>query len=161
LQRNRDDAARLVGAMRTPDDITRTATVHWEGDTARGKGSIATESGFVKADYSFGTRFSGDPGTNPEELLAAAHAACFTMAMSLYLTRAGHPPASVDTTAHVHLKREAKGMDIPLIALTTTVSAPGLEPERFQQLAAEAKASCPLSRALRAVEITLDARLNP
>jgi osmotically inducible protein OsmC len=147
--------------MRTPDDITRAASVHWEGDTARGKGSVATESGFVKADYSFGTRFSGDPGTNPEELLAAAHAACFTMAMSLYLTRAGHPPASIDTTAHVHLKREAQGMDIPLIELTTTVSAPGMEPEQFQQLAAEAKASCPLSRALRAVEIRLDARLNP
>lgn len=147
--------------MRTPDDLIRAATVHWEGDTARGKGSIATESGFVKADYSFGTRFSGDPGTNPEELLAAAHAACFTMAMSLWLTRAGHPPASIDTTAHVHLKREAKGMDIPLIELTTTVSAPGMDPEQFQQLAAEAKASCPLSKALRAVEITLDARLNP
>jgi lipoyl-dependent peroxiredoxin len=147
--------------MQTPTELVRAASVHWEGDTARGKGSVATESGFVKAGYSFGTRFSGDPGTNPEELLAAAHAACFTMAMSLYLTRAGHPPASIDTTAQVHLEREAAGMDIPLIALTTTVSAPGMEPEKFQQLAAEAKASCPLSRALRAVEITLDARLNP
>lgn len=68
---------------------------------------------------------------------------------------------SIDTTARIHLKREAKGMDIPLIALTTTVAAAGIEPEKFQELAAEAKASCPLSRALRAVEISLDARLNP
>jgi lipoyl-dependent peroxiredoxin len=161
LRRNRRRAGRLVNGMQTPDEIIRAASVHWEGDTARGKGTIETESGFVKAGYSFGTRFSGDPGTNPEELLAAAHAACFTMAMSLWLTRAGHPPASVDTTARVHLEREGKGMDIPLIALTTTVVAAGLEPEKFQQLATEAKASCPLSRALRAVEITLDARLNP
>jgi osmotically inducible protein OsmC len=147
--------------MQTPEDIARTASVHWEGDVARGKGTIATESGFVSAAYSFGTRFSGDPGTNPEELLAASHAACFTMAMSLALTRAGHPPTAVDTTARVHLRRDNQGLDVPLIELTTTATASGLDADEFQKLAIAAKENCPISRALRAVEIRLDASLNP
>jgi osmotically inducible protein OsmC len=147
--------------MNIPDDIARTAAVHWEGDIARGKGKIDTESGTVSGNYSFNTRFSNEKGTNPEELLAASHAACFTMALTLGLTRAGHPPAPVDTTARVHLRRDGEGFDIPLIELTTTVSAPGMDPQQFQQIAAGAKAQCPISRALRAVEITLDAKLNP
>jgi osmotically inducible protein OsmC len=147
--------------MQTPDDIARTASVHWDGDIAKGKGTIATESGFVKAGYSFGTRFSGDPGTNPEELLGASHAACFTMALSLALTRAGHPPTAIDTTARVHLKREGQGFEVPLIELSTTATAPGIEPAEFQELAKSAKENCPISRALRAVEIRLEAKLNP
>jgi osmotically inducible protein OsmC len=79
--------------MSIPPEIARTAAVKWEGDVARGHGQISTGSGKVSAAYSFGTRFSGDPGTNPEELLGASHAACFTMALSAALTRAGHPPA--------------------------------------------------------------------
>ena len=146
--------------MNVPDDIARTATVHWEGDIARGKGHIDTQSGKVSADYSFGTRFSGDPGTNPEELLAASHAACFSMALSLALTRAGHPPTAIDTTARVHLRREGEGFDVPLIELTTRVSAPGVDDAAFAELAQSAKANCPISRALRAVEIVLDAKLN-
>lgn len=147
--------------MQTPTDLTRTASVHWEGDVSRGKGTVTAESGFVTAGYSFGTRFSGDPGTNPEELLAAAHASCFTMALSLALTRAGHPPTSIDTKAGVHLHRDDQGVTIPRIDLTTTVTAPGVEADEFQQLANGAKQNCPVSRALSAVEIALDARLNP
>lgn len=147
--------------MNVPDDIARTAKVHWEGDIARGKGKIDTASGTVSAGYSFNTRFSNEPGTNPEELLAASHAACFTMALTLGLTRAGHPPAAVDTTARVHLRREGDGFAVPLIELTTTASAPGLDPAQFQQIAAGAKENCPISKALKAVEITLDAKLTP
>ncbi len=113
--------------MNVPDDIARTATVRWEGDIARGRGHIETQSGKVSADYSFGTRFSGDPGTNPEELLAASHAACFSMALSLAMTRAGHPPASIDTTARVHLHKAGDGFDVPRIELETRVSATGLD----------------------------------
>jgi len=146
--------------MTTPDDITRSASVHWEGDTARGKGTIATESGLVNAGYSFGTRFSNEPGTNPEELLAASHAACFSMALSVALTRAGHPPSSIDTEARVHLHRTATGFEIPRIALTTRVRAEGLEQAAFEPLAAAAKEGCPISKALRAVDISLEAILN-
>jgi osmotically inducible protein OsmC len=146
--------------MTTDQDITRSASVHWEGDISHGKGTVATESGLVKAGYSFGTRFSNDPGTNPEELLAAAHAACFTMALSVALTRAGHPPSSIDTEAHVHLHRSAAGAEIPRIALTTRVKAEGVDQAAFEQLAAGAKEGCPLSKALRAVDISLEAILN-
>jgi osmotically inducible protein OsmC len=150
-----------AGIMQTPTDVTRTASVHWEGDVSRGKGTVTAESGFVTADYSFGTRFSGDPGTNPEELLAASHAACYTMALSLALTRDGHPPTSIDTKAAVLLRRDDQGVMIPRIDLTTTVTAPGVDADEFQRLAKGAKENCPISRALHAVEIELDARLNP
>jgi osmotically inducible protein OsmC len=146
--------------VNTSDDITRSASAHWEGDIAHGKGTFATESGLVSASYSFGTRFSNEPGTNPEELVAAAHAACFSMALSGALTRAGHPPASIDTEARVHLQRAAGGFEITGIALTTRVSAPGLDHAEFEQLAAAAKAGCPISKALRAVDISLEAILN-
>ena len=146
--------------MQTPD-IARTARVHWEGDIARGKGTIEAESGTVSAGYSFNTRFSNEPGTNPEELLAASHASCFTMALTLGLSRAGHPPASVDTSATVHLQRVGEGFDITLIELSTTVAAPGIDADEFQKIAAGAKENCPISKALRAVETTLDAKLSP
>jgi lipoyl-dependent peroxiredoxin len=141
--------------------IVRSATIHWDGDVARGRGTIATGSGKVTADYSFGTRFSGDPGTNPEELLAASHAACFTMALSAELTRAGHPPVSIDTQGLVHLQRVKTGYEIPSIELTTTAVVPGVSDEEFQATAAQAKEHCPLSRALRAVPISLHATLRP
>ncbi len=146
--------------MNTPEDIARTATVHWEGDVARGKGTIETESGLVTAGYSFGTRFSSDPGTNPEELLAASHASCFTMALSAGLTRAGHPPSSIDTQARVHLHRVGAGFEISRIELETTVVAPGVDQAAFEPFAAEAKNGCPISKALKAVEITLAATLK-
>ena len=146
--------------MNTPEDITRSASVHWDGDIAHGKGTITTESGLVKAGYSFGTRFSNEPGTNPDELLAAAHAACFSMALSGALTRAGHPPSSIDTEARVHLHRTPTGFEIPRIALTTRVRAEGLDQTQFDQLALGAKEGCPISKALRAVDISLEAILN-
>jgi lipoyl-dependent peroxiredoxin len=147
--------------MSTPEDIARTATVHWEGDIAKGRGTIKAQSGLVTADYSFGTRFSGDPGTNPEELLAASHASCFTMALSLALTRAGHPPTAIDTQAEVHLHQSPDGVDISKIHLTTTAAAAGLDDAQFQELARGAKDGCPISKALKAVDITLEAKLKP
>jgi osmotically inducible protein OsmC len=145
--------------MQTPD-IARTAKVHWEGDIARGKGQIDAESGTVSANYSFNTRFSNEPGTNPEELLAASHASCFTMALTLGLSRAGHPPSSVDTSARVHLRRAGEGFEISLIELSTAVTVPGIDDAEFQKIAAGAKENCPISKALRAVETHLDAKLN-
>lgn len=148
--------------MNTPDDISRTASVHWTGDIAKGRGTIAAGSGKVNAEYSFGTRFSGDPGTNPEELLAASHAACFSMALSLALTRAGHPPKSIDTVANVNLHKLPDGFEIDRIHLTTKVSAEGLDAAQLAELANGAKAGCPISKALGAVKsITLDAALVP
>ena len=142
------------------EKIARSASVHWEGDVAKGRGSIATGSGKVAAEYSYGTRFSGDPGTNPEELLGAAHAACFTMALSAVLTRAGHPPASLDTTAQVHLDREAAGPSISAIELTTAGKVPGVAQADFAKYASEAKEACPLSKALKAVPISMQATLE-
>ena len=146
--------------MASTPDIVRTSSVHWTGDVAHGHGSIATGSGKISADYSFGTRFSGDPGTNPEELLGAAHAACFTMALSSELSRAGHPPTSLDTTASVHLAKTATGFEISAIELSVVALAPGLTDADFQRLAVTAKENCPLSRALRAVAISLKATLG-
>lgn len=144
--------------MNTPD-IIREAGVHWTGDVAHGRGSITTGSGKVSADYSFGTRFSGDPGTNPEELLGAAHAACFTMAISGVLTRAGHPPTSLDTKAHVQLHKIEGGFEISQIDLALTGTVPGVSAAEFTQMATQAKEGCPLSKALKAVPITLTATL--
>src|ERR1700675_1606291 len=125
--------------MTNTTEIVRTADVRWEGDVAHGRGTIATESGKVAAEYSFGTRFSGDPGTNPEELLAASHAACFTMALSAELTRAGHPPKTIDTKAFVHLQRAGAGYEIPSIELVVTAIVAGLPEPEFQLLATSAK----------------------
>ena len=146
--------------MHLPDDIARTATVRWEGDVAKGHGSITTGSGKVSADYSFGTRFSSEAGTNPEELLGASHAACFTMALSAALTREGHPPAEIDTTAKVHLHHEQNTFEVSLIELTTVATVPGLESDEFQKAAFQAKESCPISKALHAVKISLQATLK-
>ncbi len=139
--------------------IVRAATVKWEGDVAHGRGTISTESGKVQADYSFGTRFSGDPGTNPEELLGASHAACFTMALSAVLTRAGHPPTSINTKALVHLEKVGEGFEIPQIELSTTGVVPGITADEFAQFATDAKDNCPLSKALKAVPVTLTVAL--
>lgn len=141
------------------DSIARTASVKWEGDVAKGRGDITTGSGKVSASYSFGTRFSGEPGTNPEELLAASHAACFTMATSAVLTRAGHPPTSLETTATVHLERAGEGFAIPKIELKIRGVVPGVSNDEFVTYAKQAEASCPISNALRAVPISVDASL--
>jgi osmotically inducible protein OsmC len=147
--------------MSIPPEITRTASVKWEGDVAKGHGTISTGSGKISATYSFGTRFSGDPGTNPEELLGASHAACFTMALSAGLTRAGHPPASIETTATVHLHSAGAVIDVSKIELVTNAVVAGLTADEFAQLAADAKKNCPVSKALAAVPISLQATLEP
>jgi len=142
-------------------DIARTASVKWEGDVAKGHGSIVTGSGKVSASYSFGTRFSGDPGTNPEELLGASHAACFTMALSGALTRAGHAPTWIETTATVHLQAKGASFDVSQIELVTTAVVAAISEAEFSAFAADAKSTCPISKALASVPISLRATLAP
>jgi osmotically inducible protein OsmC len=136
--------------------MERTATAHWEGDLKSGSGSMRLGSGAFEGPNSFKTRFEGAPGTNPEELLGAAHAGCFSMALSLGLTKAGTPPKSIDTKAIVHLE----GLAITRIDLSTRVDAPGLSAEEFKAMADDAKANCIVSKALAAVPITLEATLT-
>ena len=133
-------------------------SVHWEGRGKAGVGRISTETGAIKDHpYGFASRFEDDRrGTNPEELLGAAHAACFTMAFSFACDKAGFATASVDTTAAVRLVAHDGGFLIDRIALTLDADVPGIDEATFQKLAAEAKAGCPLSKALASVpEISL------
>lgn len=127
-----------------------------------GSGSISTESGAVESAYSFDSRFGDGAGptkTNPEELLGAAHAACFTMAVSNELASAGHPPERAHTTARVTVQKAGDGFEIPTIALTLEASVPGMEDAQFQEIAKGAKENCPLSKVLKAADITLTATL--
>jgi len=143
--------------------IEKTASVHWEGQGKQGVGQISTETGALKGyPYGFASRFEGDrKGTNPEEILGAAHAACFTMAFSFACDKAGVATASVDTTAKVRLAKQGEGFAIDRIALTMEASVPGIDNAKFQELAAAAKRDCPLSKALASVpEITLQATLR-
>ena len=137
----------------------RTATARWEGGLQQGKGTVRLGSGAFEGQFSFSSRFEEGAGTNPEELIGAAHAGCFSMALSAGLDRAGHAPNSVDTTARVHLERADSGFRIPRIDLTTTADVPGIDADAFQEQAETAKANCPVSRALADVDIRLDARL--
>lgn len=139
--------------------INRRADARWEGDLKQGKGSIKLGSGAFSGPYSFGTRFESAPGTNPEELLGAAHAACFTMALSNMLAVAGHPVTSVDTTAVVHLDKVGEGLSITGIDLKTVGKVPGLTAADFATWAENAKKNCIISRALATVPMTLDASL--
>ena len=139
--------------------INRKADAKWEGDLKSGKGNIKLGSGAFEGPYSFGTRFESAPGTNPEELLGAAHAACFTMALSNMLATAGHVPTSVETTATVHLDKVGDAMTITGIDLVTTGRVPGLSAAEFTKWAEESKAKCIISRALSAVPMTVAATL--
>ena len=139
--------------------ITRRADARWEGDLKQGKGHIKLGSGAFEGPYSFGTRFENAPGTNPEELLGAAHAGCFTMALSHMLAGAGHVPTRVETTATVHLDKVGDGFSITGIDLNTVGRVPGLSADEFQKWAENSRANCILSRAL-AVPIRLEARLD-
>lgn len=139
--------------------MLRSATAHWAGDLKSGKGSVKLGSGAFEGPYSFSTRFEGAPGTNPEELLGAAHAGCFTMALSLFLTTAGHPPTSLDTKAVVHLDKVGEGFSITGVDLETKGVVPGLSAAEFQKHAETAKAGCIVSRAL-SVPMTLKATLG-
>jgi lipoyl-dependent peroxiredoxin len=137
----------------------RTATARWEGGLRDGSGTMRLGSGAYEGAYSFASRFEDGTGTNPEELLGAAHAGCFSMALSAGLERGGHPPTSVDTTARVHLERADTGFRIGRIELECTAVVPGLDDAAFQKEAEAAKAGCPVSQALAAVEISLTATL--
>src|SRR5205814_234435 len=128
----------------------------WTGDLKSGKGEVHLGSGAYKGAYSFQSRFEDGAGTNPEELIAAAHAGCFSMALSAALGKAGHNPVSVKTSADVHLEKVGEGFGISRIQLTTEASVPGLDDAEFQKIAKAAKEGCPVSKALAATEITLD-----
>lgn len=141
----------------------KTATVHWEGRGKQGVGKISTQTDALKSyPYGFGSRFEDDRrGTNPEELLAAAHAACFTMAFSFACDAAGFATTAIDTQASVRLMAKGGGFSIDHIALKLEASVPGIDEPTFQKLAAAAKKDCPLSKALASVpEITLSAVLK-
>ncbi|SDC05692.1 osmotically inducible protein OsmC [Variovorax sp. CF079] len=139
------------------------ASVHWEGAGKAGKGQISTETGALK-DYPYGyaSRFEDDKrGTNPEEILAAAHAGCLTMALAFALEGAGFTADAIDTKAAVRLARDGAGFKIDRIQLELEATIPGIDDAKFQELAAGAKAGCPLSKALASVpEITLKAKLR-
>jgi osmotically inducible protein OsmC len=137
----------------------RKANAVWEGDLKGGNGKISLGSGAFEGRYSFGSRFEEAGGTNPEELLGAAEAGCFSMALSAALGRAGHSPKRVATSAKVHLDKVGEGLSITKIELDCEGEVPGLDDATFQDFATKAKETCIVSRALGAVEITLEARL--
>ncbi len=141
----------------------KTASVHWEGRGKEGQGRISTETGALKSHpYGFASRFEDDRrGTNPEEILGAAHAACLTMAFSFACDKAGFATTGVDTQAQVRLVRQGEGFVIDRIALTLKAIVPGIDEARLQEIAQTAKRDCPLSKALASVpEITLQATLD-
>ena len=138
----------------------RIASARWDGSLIEGRGTMRMASGAYEGPYSFQSRFEEGDGTNPEELIAAAHAGCFSMALSAGLGEAGHSPESVETEAVVHLDKAGDGFAITRIELRTRANVPGLSDEEFQQIAEAAKKGCPVSRALAGVEsIELDAQL--
>jgi lipoyl-dependent peroxiredoxin len=139
--------------------VTKTASAQWQGGLKDGKGTISTESGALSAQpYGFNTRFEGVRGTNPEELLGAAHAGCFTMALSLMLGEAGFKADQLDTQAKVTLEQVDGGFAITAVHLTLKGKVPGIDAATFQSISDKAKAGCPLSKVIRA-PITLDASL--
>jgi osmotically inducible protein OsmC len=140
--------------------ISRHATAHWEGDLKSGSGKLSTPQSGLMAEtpYGFNSRFGDLKGTNPEELIAAAHAGCFTMALSAKLTEAGHPPASLDTRADVDLSMEG-GPTISSIRLKVTAKVPGIDEAKFRGIADDATQNCPVSKALSAVPIDMQAEL--
>ena len=138
----------------------RTADAQWEGSLQDGKGTMRFGSGAFEGQYSFASRFEDGTGTNPEELIAAAHAGCFSMALSGGLGRAGFTPDRVHTTAKVHLEKGDAGFRISRIELDTEATIPGIDDATFQEQAETAKQNCPVSKLLTGAEITLTARLT-
>lgn len=137
----------------------RTSTAEWRGDLRGGSGKMKVGSGAYEGAYSFSSRFEEGTGTNPEELIAAAHAGCFSMALANGLASAGHTPTRVSTTARVTLEKGEGGFGISNIHLTTEADVPGISPEEFREKAEAAKTGCPISKALAATNITLEAHL--
>src|SRR5580700_11227841 len=139
--------------------MDRTASAVWHGGLKDGKGKISTQSGVLKeTQYSFSTRFENGIGTNPEELIAAAHAGCFSMALSAQLGGAGITPESIETTASVTLEKLEAGFTVTKVHLDVTAKIPGADAAAFEKAAQDAKAGCPISRLLKA-EITMTAKL--
>ena len=139
----------------------RTANARWEGSLTEGQGTMRMASGAYEGPYSFQSRFEEGDGTNPEELIAAAHAGCFSMALSAELGKAGHDVDSVETEATVHLDKVDDGFAIKRVDLRTRATVPGIDDSEFQEIAEAAKKGCPVSQALAAVEsIELDAQLT-
>ena len=138
----------------------RVASAEWKGNLPRGSGTLETETGSVKGNYSFASRFEEGAGTNPEELIAAAHAGCFSMAFANGLAKAGHEAESIRTTARVFLEKGPEGFGISRIELDCVGSVPGLDEASFQEHAEGAKVGCPVSKALAATPIELVARLE-
>ena len=137
----------------------RSADAEWKGNLPEGSGRMLFGGGAFEGQYSFGSRFEEGDGTNPEELIAAAHAGCFSMQFASVLSKAGHEPDSVRTTAKISLDKDDDGFSITRSDLSTQVNVSGLDDGEFQGYADEAKATCPVSRALGAIEIGLEARL--
>jgi osmotically inducible protein OsmC len=146
--------------MRDNQFMIRHAQAQWNGSLKEGNGHVSTETKALDSAYSFRSRFEGGGETNPEELIGAAHAACFSMALSAALTNAGHAPTSIQTKASVHLNKGESGFAINRIDLETTGEVPGIDAAAFQQFASGAKANCPVSKALAGVEIQLQATLK-
>ena len=140
--------------------MKKTASAVWQGDLKSGKGTISTQSGALKDNpYGFNTRFEDTPGTNPEELIGAAHAGCFSMALSMMLGQAGLTAERIETKAEVTLDKVGEGFSITAIALTLNAKIPGADEGQFQQIANQAKEGCPVSKVLNA-QISLTATLE-
>lgn len=140
--------------------ITRSATARYEGVGKDGKGSLTTQSGVLQnQSYGFNTRFGDERGTNPEELIAAAHAGCFTMALSFALAKEGIGDARLETTARVKLEQEGEGFKVTRSDLELVADAPGIDPDRLRSIAENAKTNCPISKLLNA-EMSLDVRIG-
>ena len=138
--------------------ITRHSEAEWLGGVMDGGGTVKFGSGAYEGPYSFRSRFESGTGTNPEELIAAAHAGCFSMALSAALTGAGHPPTRIHTTANVKLEKDGDGFTITEIELETEGQVPGIDDATFQATAEDAKKGCPVSKALAGPKITLKAQ---
>ena len=137
----------------------RNADATWEGGLKGGKGKVKLGSGAYEGNYSFLSRFEQGTGTNPEELIGAAHAGCYSMALSAMLERGGNPPTRVHTTAKVHIEKVGEGFKITKIQLQTEGTVPGIDEKTFKETAEKAKTGCPVSQALSATPIELDAKL--
>jgi osmotically inducible protein OsmC len=137
----------------------RTSEAVWNGDLIHGHGSMKLGSGAYEGQYSFSSRFESGVGTNPEELIAAAHAGCFSMAFSATLGKSGFTPTSIHTKATVHLEKVGEGFGITRIELDTEAQIPGIDAETFAKLADAAKTGCPVSKVLAGAQITLNAKL--
>jgi osmotically inducible protein OsmC len=139
--------------------IKRNANAIWEGDLIKGKGSFTVGSGALSGKYSFSTRFEEEPGTNPEELIGAAHAGCFSMALSADLSKAGYTVDEIKTEAQVSMEKKETGFEITGIKLVTMARVADIDMESFSKIASGTKENCPVSKALKAVPVQLEAHL--